>query len=102
MLRSPGEKMLRGLTAGFSECDTRGNGGEGAAGGHCGLMFEYMHQIEVLSVRSKCSAHRPKQRYNNKGAILKFTLSVGIFKLGYSALSLTRRMRPTLPYHHEA
>lgn len=91
MLRSPGEKMLRGLTAGFSECDTRGNGGEGAAGGHCDLMFEYMHQIEVLSVRSKCSAHRPKQRYNNQGAILKFTLSVpsvGIFELGYSALSL--------------
>lgn len=98
MLRSPGEKMLRGLTAGFSECDTRRNGGEGAAGGHCGLMFEYMHQIEVLSVRPKCSAHRPRQWYNNTGAILKFTLerwSVGIFELGYSALSLTRRVRPT-------
>ena len=40
VLRSPGEEMLRGLTDGLCECDARGNGGEGAAGGHCGLVFE--------------------------------------------------------------
>lgn len=48
MLRSAREKMFRGLTDGSSGCDARGNGGEGAAGGHCGLMFEDVYKIEVV------------------------------------------------------
>lgn len=39
--------MLRGLTDGLSGCDARGNGGEGAAGGHFGLMFDDIYKIEV-------------------------------------------------------
>lgn len=47
--------MLRGLTYGLSECDVRGDGGEGAAGGHCGLMFKYIQQIEVIPFQMLCS-----------------------------------------------
>ena len=47
--------MLRGLTYGLGDCDARGNGGEGAAGGHCGLMFKIFHSIEVLLVQMLCS-----------------------------------------------
>lgn len=55
MLRSPGEEMLRGLTDGLCECDARGNGGEGAAGGHCGLIFEDFPWIAAIAIQMLCS-----------------------------------------------
>lgn len=51
MLRFPREKMLRGLTDGLSECDSRRNGGEGVTGGHWGLMFKDLHKIEMIVVQ---------------------------------------------------
>lgn len=36
--------MLRGLMDGLGGCDAGGNGGEGAASGHCDLMFERFHK----------------------------------------------------------
>lgn len=32
--------MLRGLMDGLGGCDAGGNGGEGAASGHCDVMFK--------------------------------------------------------------
>ena len=44
--------MLRGLANGWSESGARGNDGDGAAGGHCGLMLAifFHHKIEVISI----------------------------------------------------
>ena len=47
--------MLRGLTERLDDCDARGNGGEGAAGGHCGLTFEDFHSNGVMLVQMLCS-----------------------------------------------
>ena len=47
--------MLRGLTARLDGCDARGNGGEGAAGGHCGLTFKDFHSIGIMLVQMLCS-----------------------------------------------
>lgn len=43
-LRSPGEKVLRGLADGWSKCEAKGDWGEGAASGHCGLVFADLHE----------------------------------------------------------
>lgn len=56
VLRSSGQKMLRGLTYRLDDCDARGNGGEGAAGGHCGLTFKDVHSSGVMLVQMLCSA----------------------------------------------
>ena len=44
--------MFRDLANGLSESGARGNEGEGAESGHCGLMLAlfFYHKIEVISV----------------------------------------------------
>ena len=44
--------MLRGLADGLSESGARGDNGDGAAGGHCGLMLAnfFYHKTEGISV----------------------------------------------------
>ena len=47
--------MFGGLTDGLGECDARGDGCEGATGGHCGLLLEDLDETEMITIQLLCS-----------------------------------------------